>query len=308
MRLTQIPIRRAVIDAKYKNGKKFPRMMEGKVSTNEGLLVAIGRILRPLFRVIIRNRLSFKEFSEIAKMIYVQVATQEFPIPEKKQTVSRVAVLSGLSRKEVSRVRRLPERSDAPTRERYNRAARVVAGWVRDPEFVDAGGNPRALALQGAEPNFLDLVRRHSGDMPARAVLDELLRVGAAERLPDGTVCLRERAYVPKSSDPDKVNILGTDVADLIATIDHNLQAASGESRFQRKVMYDNLPGQAAVELRNMTADQAQKLLERLDKWMSAHDRDVNPQVTGGGRVRAGIGIYYFEEDLASSPEEQQHD
>jgi hypothetical protein len=45
---------------------------------------------------------------------------------------------------------------------------------------------------------------------------------------------------------------------------------------------------------------QAQTLLERLDKWLSQHDRDTNPGMSGTGRVRTGIGIYYFEENMAS--------
>jgi len=38
-------------------------------------------------------------------------------------------------------------------------------------------------------------------------------------------------------------------------------------------------------------------LLEQLDRWMSERDRDVNPRVPGTGRMRAGVGIYYFQED-----------
>ena len=288
--------------------------MDVESTVHKVLSGAIARILRPLFRVLLRNQLSFNAFSDIAKRVYLEVASREFGIPGKKQTVSRVSILSGLTRKEVQRVLKLVPSTDSESVERYNRAARVVAGWVRDPDFGDASGNPLALPQQGAV-SFASLVRRHSGDVPARAVLDELLRVSAVDALPDGRIRLLARAYVPRGSEPDKLNILGTDVADLISTIDHNLQLGGHDPLFQpkvmlggrdplfqRKVMYNNLPAEALPEFRDHSSEQAQALLERLDRWLAEHDRDTNPRVTGTGRLRAGVGIYYFEEQLAPMP------
>jgi hypothetical protein len=242
--------------------------------------------------------MSFKAFVDIAKHVYVDVAAEDFGIPGKKTSVSRVALLSGLTRKEVQRLLEAPVVDDAETGERYNRAARVVAGWIRDAEFSDADGNPKVLQLQDGRASFAELVRRFSGDIPFRAVLDELLRVGVVEKAGDETIRLKTRAYVPESGDADKLNILGTDVSDLVATIEHNLQHGAADPFFQRKVMYDNVPVEALQEFRRMSGAQAQSLLERLDKWLSQHDRDTRPGTGGTGQVRTGIGIYYFEEDM----------
>jgi hypothetical protein len=268
----------------------------------QALTAAVERVLRPLFRILLRNHMSFKAFVDIAKHTYVDVAASEFGIPGKKTSVSRVALLSGLTRKEVQRLLDAPVADDAEAGERYNRAARVVAGWVRDPEFSDAEGNPRVLTLQEGDQgraSFAALARRFSGDIPFRAVLDELLRVGVVEKLDDDGIRLKTRAYVPESGDADKLNILGTDVSDLVATIDHNLQHGAADPFFQRKVMYDNVPVEALQEFRRLSGSQAQSLLERLDKWLSQHDRDTHPETRGTGQIRTGIGIYYFEEDMA---------
>jgi hypothetical protein len=147
-------------------------------------------------------------------------------------------------------------------------------------------------------------VRRFSGDIPFRAVLDELLRVGVVEKLDDSTIRLKTRAYIPEGGDTDKLNILGTDVSDIVATIDHNLQHGAADPFFQRKVMYDNVPAEALEEFRRLSSAQAQALLERLDKWLSQHDRDTRPDTTGTGRMRTGIGIYYFEENMTSQKSE----
>jgi hypothetical protein len=266
------------------------------------LTAAIERILQPLFRILLRNQMSFKAFTEVAKRTYVQVAANDFRIPGKKQSISRVALLSGLTRKEVQRLLEAEHASDAEAGERYNRAARVIAGWVRDEDFSDSDGNPRDLDISKAgstgAATFADLVRRYSGDIPYRAILDELLRVEVAEKTGEGRIRLNSRAYVPQGADADKINILGTDVSDLVATIDHNIHRRDAPARFQRKVMYDNVPAEVLEEFRRLSAKQAQQLLEHLDKWLARHDRDTNPAVTGAGRVRTGIGVYYFEEDL----------
>jgi uncharacterized protein DUF6502 len=273
--------------------------MDDSVRRGQVLWAVVTRLLGPLVRVLLRNGMSFNAFSDLAKQVYVEVGMREFGIPGKKQTVSRVSILSGLSRKEVQRLlgaRAQTTGTDA--QERYNRAARVIAGWVRDEDFTDAAGDPLPLSQGGTGASFSQLVRRYSGDVPARAVLDELLRVGAVERLDDDRIRLLSRAYIPSTSDHDKLDILGADVADLITTIDHNLQHDGAAPRFQRKVMYDNLPEEAVSAFRSLSAQQAQVLLENMDHWLSRHDRDVTPSVKGKGRARAGIGIYYFEENL----------
>jgi hypothetical protein len=269
------------------------------------LAAAVLRLLEPLVRVLLRNGMSFNAFSDLARRAYVESAMREFGIPGKKQTVSRVSVLTGLSRKEVQRILGAQGSADSgEARERYNRAARVIAGWVRDQEFADASGEPAALSPDGPGASFGQLVKRYSGDVPARAVLDELLRVDAVQRQDDGRIRLLSRAYVPSASDLDKLDILGADVADLIETIDHNLRHGGADPRFQRKVMYDNVPRDAAAAFRALSAQQAQALLEAMDQWLAQHDRDVNPSVQGAERVRVGVGIYYFEENLVQRSEE----
>lgn len=265
------------------------------------LVAAVRRVLYPLVRILLRHGIAFDDFAEIARRAYVEVGMNEVGIPGRKPSISRVAILSGLTRKEVQRIVNLDPADDAEGEARYNRAARVVAGWVRDAQFADAAGEPRILALaDDGNPGFAELVKRYSGDVPARAMLDELLRVGAVARDADGRIRLLSRVYIPHASNADKLQILGSDVADLIRTIDHNLQHGSAQPLFQRKAMYDNVPLEALPRLRALGAKHAQRLIEQADAWLSAQDRDVTPDVQGTGRARAGIGIFYFEETLES--------
>jgi hypothetical protein len=267
------------------------------MKTHNAIYAATLRVLRPLVRLLLRHGVPFGTFADLAKRVFVEVALEEFGIPGRKQTHSRASILTGLSRKEVLRVTRLERPDDTETGDRYHRAARVISGWLRDERYGDGTGNPAALPVEGEGATFSGLVKAYSGDVPHRAILDELLRVGAAKRTEDGTVRLLARAYIPMTGDEEKLEILGTDVSFLIGTIDHNLQAGPGKSFFQRKTMYDNLPAEAVEELRREIAARAERFLEQADRRISERDRDVHPETPGTGRRRAGIGIFWFEDE-----------
>jgi len=266
---------------------------------------AIIKLMRPLVRILLRNGIPFRTFAELAKRVYVSVASDEFTIEGRKASVSRVSVITGLSRKEISRVKDDRGTDDNISAQKYNRAARVISGWLRDARFVDEHGEPMELPVENGNASFAELVRSHSGDVPARAVLDELIRVGNVVLTEEGRARLLGRAYIPKTGEMDKIGILGTDVAELVSTIDHNLTDGKEDPRFQRKVNYDNLPVEVMDELRQLTAVHAQELLELLNRRIAEHDRDVNPEAGGTGRLRAGVGVYYFEENVGEERGEE---
>jgi hypothetical protein len=103
------------------------------------------------------------------------------------------------------------------------------------------------------------------------------------------------RGYVPQHSPADKLRMLGTDVADLITTIDHNIEHGATDPRFQRKVMYDGIPVDALPAFRRWSATFSQALLEKLDRWLAARDAADPAHATSGPFARVGVGIYYFE-------------
>ncbi len=270
-------------------------------SITDTLNNAILRLLRPLVRILLSSGISYHVFSDLVRWVYVDVAFKEFGIPRRKQTSSRVSVITGLSRKEVQKLRDLDIPIDEDTPGRYNRATRVISGWIRDPLFSDNDNNPLKLPLDGIA-SFSSLVKKYSGDMPVRAVLDELLNAGTVVLQEDGTVELLTRAYLPGADKQAKLDILGADVADLITTINRNLEQKNTLPLFQRKVSYDNIPEELLEQFKTVSSQQSQALLEKLNKWLAARDRDVNPEVQGSGRKRVGIGIYYFEEDMENIP------
>ena len=277
--------------------------MEARTDPRPALDSAVVRLLRPLVRLLLRHGVPYAAFADLARQVYVDVAMQEFPLEGRRPSISRASILTGLTRKEVQRRVSGVHAEREIQAERHNRAVRVLTEWVRDPDFLEADASPRALPPDG-DTGFAGLARRHSGDVPARAVLDELLRIGAVRQRDDGRIEPVARGYVPLQSPGDKLLMLGTDVADLIATIDHNIEQGPADPRFQRKVTYDGIPVDAVPAFRRWSATFSQALLEKLDRWLAARDAADPNQANRGPFARVGVGIYYFE----GSPGEPQKD
>jgi Family of unknown function (DUF6502) len=262
---------------------------------------AARRILVPLFRLLLRYGMPFTAFEQLAKRTYLDVAMRDFAIPGKKPSISRAAILSGLTRKEAQRLLSQAPASAGDDHDQdghHNRAWRVLAAWTRDADFIEPGGKPRLLALQNDQRGFAELVRRHGGDMPVRAVLDELLRVGAVLRHGDGCLELVARPFLPRRSEIDKIDLLGGAVADLMDTVDHNLRFGDTAPRFQRRVAYQPMPASVAAEFSAMSAAQSMALLEQFDSWLARKEMHSSRAPSAEPRVRLGVGIHYFEERL----------
>jgi len=267
----------------------------------ETLSVAIVTLLRPLVRILLRNGVAYGTFAELAKKAYADVALADFTEPGRKQTVSRVSALTGLTRKEVKRLVEQTGLYDAELDRRYNRAVRVISGWLNDKEFLGPNGQPAVLALDGEHASFAALVRRYSGDIPTQAMLAVLARADCVVR-EDDAVRLIRHAYIPAGDPVDKVRILGADVGELIATIDHNLTTKSVDLRFQRKVSTALVAASAVPEFRALSAERAQRLLEELDAWLTLHE--VGTAATSADETPhyVSLGIYFYENKTDVEP------
>ena len=259
--------------------------------------LALAKLLRPLVRLLLKHSFPYSAFESIAKRVYVETAMEDFALPGKKPSISRAAILTGLTRKDVNLLLAEPSSRADVTTAHYTRAARVLTAWVRDKRYAGPDGAPQPIPMDGPD-GFAELVRQHSGDVPARAVLDELQRVGAVQTLADGRIGLRQRAFVPHDSVVQKLGILGTDVGELIETITHNIEHGATDARYQRKVMHVGIPIEALPAFREMSAKQSQALLEGLDAWLTEHDIEHLPDsgLPPGDTARVGVGIHYFEQ------------
>lgn len=263
---------------------------------------AVARMLRPLVRFLLRAGVSYGAFADFARWVYVDVVMKEFGISGRKQTKSRVSVLTGLTRRQVDQVMRDPPPHEAAEADRYNRAARVLTAWTDDPRFLDPEGRPLELPLEdsgqktGKGPSFNDLVHAASAETPPRAILDELRNAGAVSVGKTDRVKLEKAYYIPTTSEAEKLDILGMSAADLISTIDKNFfDPEQDEALFQRVVYNLRLRPNALPEVRKRVREILQEVADDTDRFLyqvSDRPTQVDPEQE---YTRAGIGLYYFE-------------
>ena len=268
-------------------------------SVKPGLLAAFKVLLRPLVRILLRHGISFAEFAEVLKSVYVEIAVTEFKVQGKRGTKSRIAVITGLTRKEVSRVIELAGAEGDGGRSNLNRVARVLAGWHTDPDFIGPYGMPMEIRYEESEItdiSFSILVRRYSGDMSPRSMLDELMRVGAVIETEPGWLKVLRRVYEPQTLAQDNFERVGEVVKNFIDTVDFNLQKEQlGAGRFERVVYSPVGIRNADIQKFDLyVKERCQALLEEIDNWIAQLDE---PEKSDESNVRhTGVGIYQYIE------------
>lgn len=270
-------------------------MWEYNPTVNKKLANSILLLLKPLVALMNRNGVAFGDFAKLAKQAYIQETERELLSSGEKATTSKIAIITGLTRKDVSFLRK----ETFPTFEQShqkNRAVRVISGWISDTEFCDEEGNANELNIRGEKATFEALVNRYSGDIPFPSMLKELERIKTVEKTDDDKVVLLRAAYISSHDDEDKYDNLGQDVHLLLSTIKHNILADGEPLRYQRKVCYDKVPEEFVDEFRKMASKGSQSLLVKLNKWLAKHDVDRNPDLKAKDLKKVGLGLYYFEE------------
>ena len=261
------------------------------------LHAAVLRLLRPLVRLLLHHSVPYETFADLARWVYVDVAEKDFALEKKKQTTSRISVITGLNRKEVARLQEMTVSDNTSAIASFNRAEKVVTAWLHEYPRTDSASRAAPLPLEG-ERSFATLVKRYSGDMPARAVLDELLRVGVARKLENGDVeLLSTGAVVPGAENRQALlTLFGQDTSDFIGSISHNVLASDEKKLFQRAAWSDNIPVELLLSTKALARKRGQAIVDELTDELSKFDRDITPTVEGTGRARAVFGVYYYEE------------
>ncbi|MEE4661855.1 MAG: DUF6502 family protein [Halieaceae bacterium] len=259
------------------------------------LRLAVFRLMRPLARVMLRHGMAYGSFAELARKAYVDEALAILRGSGKRASISSVAAMTGLTRKEASRLASLDLDSSEEADQRYNRAVRVISAWVVDPRFQGRDGQPKPLPLEG-DGSFAELVKDFSGDVPTAAMLTTLESSGTVQ-VRDNQVELLRKAYVPTQTPVASLNILGKDTAELLSTIDHNLGAAPEQRVFQRKVSNASLQAGALQTFRELSNRKSQELLEEYDAWLKQHEIN-SAHSDADDACYVAVGIYYFDQTL----------
>ena len=262
----------------------------------DALLEACKEAARPLVRLCIRHGISFQEFTDALRYVFVSSAKEDY-LGGDEASSARIAVLSGIPRTVVDGLQGThPESKSIAAR--ANASIQVLSAWHADPEFTGPYGIPLELTLIGPS-GFEGLVERYGNGLSSDEILDDLLQTGCVAKAKGQTVKVLRRSYISGNIDPAVISYSGTCLRSLAETLEFNIEKAdSKDKRFQRQFI--STQGIRASDLpafNELLKEAGQKFLEDLDSWTTEREKALKhlekiPNEIP--RVYPGVGLYMF--------------
>ncbi|MEL6951648.1 MAG: DUF6502 family protein [Pseudomonadota bacterium] len=269
-------------------------------ATQEKILDLLFKALRPLAHLLIESGIGHREFAEVAKRAYVDVASKNYGIRGRSTNISRVAVMTGLTRKEVKRVRDELSGGFTTPGQKPIPASTILASWHEDPKYCDENGMPLDLPFESSSVSFAELVREYAGDIPPGAIRTELVRVGSAEVLANGSIRALRKYYIAPEGSERLIRALDWPLALMAKNIrQNNVSVANAKNQFswpETIVWADNMDRGRAKEIRDFSFREITGMAEELDEKLSELRESTKPEKRED--VTAfGVGFYFFEAD-----------
>ena len=280
------------------------------------LLATTQRTLWPLVKLLLHRGIGYPVLAEALKSVFVGVAQSEFPLGSKRDTDSRISLLTGIHRRDVRRLRLERVHPRALSTDAQPAAAgpadavetslpgRVIAVWSGLASYLDERGRPLPLprlARKGGECSFEALVQSLSKDMRPRALLDEWLRRGVATIDEEDRVHLDLEMVAATRDLDDSAFSVGQNIHDHVAAIAHNLTGE--EPAFPERCVAHGQLTQDSVEelaaLARQESSRAMQAVERLAIELAARDAG-NPLA----QARMSFGVYFYSATSRSSSRE----
>lgn len=264
------------------------------------LVRALRRLLRPLVRFAIAEQVTFPVLGDLLRSLYVEVADRDFRLPGKDTTASRAALLTGIHRREVQRLRAAAI-GEEPALESVALSARLIADWNALPRFLDEHGQPRPLNRSGRRPgpSLRELAETAGQDIRPQAILDEWLRLGVVELDDEGRVHLRRGSFVPEAGFEEKAEFFGRTLGAHLAAAARNVRG-EGPPAFDQVVYYGGLRAESVRRL----AERARELgMQALRQWnREAAEAQAADDGAADAHERIEFGAYVASEREGAGP------
>jgi hypothetical protein len=266
------------------------------------ILGALLLVLRPIARALLRTGIGYREFAEISKTAFVDVAGKDYGLRGRPTNISRVAVMTGLTRKEVRRIRDKTEVGDVTGLARITPMGQVLHRWFTESDFLSKDGKPLVLSFDGEDVSFSALVKRFGGDIPPGAMRTELKRIQAIEELEDGRVRVIKRSVVGQEYHEKLISGLAHVLYPAALTMAHNTTARSEDETWTHlSASTQSVRKNDLGRIRRVSSDRASAFIESVDDFLAAYETLYDFDSEDDTDTAVGIGVFYFEEDKSDS-------
>lgn len=248
--------------------------------SHEGLLMGnihsilhrfLRHALRPLATICLRNGLKTRDFLHSLKLAFIDGAKAELRSMGEKESVSRIAVMTGLQRKDVGELLGTEEEAGVPS----GLLMKVIGCWQHDARFCEKDGRPRKLQLENGE--FEDLVRSVSTDLNHYTLLFELERLDAVTRIDKNTIELKSEVLNLSPDTGSALQLLATDLEHLTNCVTENIFNPQPIPNLHIKTQYDNISAEDIDEIRTKILELGTKFHADIRALLSMYDKDFNP-------------------------------
>ena len=266
------------------------------INIPSALMNAVRKVLYPLVRLLLNFRIAFPQLAEILKSVYVEVAGNEFKLPNKKQTDTRLSLLTGIHRKDIKRLRN-EANTDKKIPESVDISTRIIARWLAEKYYLDNEKKPLKLPFQADknQPSFQSLVQEVcKQDIRPRVVLDEWLRLGIVSLDENKDLTLHIEAIIPNTDFNEKAFFLGHNISDHFSAATDNLLGKKPPF-FERCVYYDDLSEESIQELQKIVADKGMEMLLAINE--RAMQLKLQDTAKANHHQRINIGLYSYHKE-----------
>jgi hypothetical protein len=264
-------------------------------TSKNNVLTGLLKALRPIARFLMKSGIGYREFAEISKSAFVDVATSDYGLRGRPTNISRVAVMTGLTRKEVRRLRDKISAGNEVNMQRVIPPAEIIEKWHSDTEFLDSSGRPKKLEFEGPAPSFAALVKKYGGDIPPGAMRTELKRVGAVAEDDAGRLSVLKKYFRPFERDEQLQRALSQAMYGLALNINHNISTEAGATWVERTAFSTRIRRGDISRVRRISQDRATEFVESVNDLFSAYETIYGEEDTGAEHCTVGVGVFYFE-------------
>lgn len=271
----------------------------------DALLSALETILRPTVKLLLQSGVSYSEFASVAKSVFVRVATEDYKRRGRPANYSQVSAMTGISRKEVSRIRDPKSTARWTPNMETSPVNTILHQWHFDPDFSDGSGHAHVLPFEGPK-SFSTLVARYVSDIPPGAMKATLQKAGVVGQNDDGSLAVSQPFFYSRQVDEDFVRGLAFSMSNLGSTLLHNTQVhrradLTNEQkrvlgRLERVAWSEHLSEEGIRLFKEWVDYAAPQFLVESNRRIG--ENEIPQREWAAHRPRAvGISVYYFEED-----------
>lgn len=282
--------------------------MVEKTKIKSLIIDAFVRMMGGIIRLALRNGVSCSELVDICKLLYVKISAEEYGIRGRETNDSRIALMTGIDRKEVKSIKDRIKNIGQYDGEPYSMSS-ILTHW-HSSELYCADDTPLELPLDGPAPSFTRLVKECSPSAAPITVLKEFQRSKVVVETENGLLKAVKRVYIPNyfghNSDkspelvnPKAIGLGSSMLTDHINTIFHNLyrEDINQPEQFDLRATNRSVSLSKAPEFYKMIDREGMELLVKVDNWLSENETDKDSNEPS---VRLGLGVYSIEGEDSS--------